>query len=155
MLELPTTIRKERKAPYRKSEAVKDLERLANDSARMKYPTIPVECLAKRTFRDDSANGLTKCIIAYLTLNKAFCSRINNTGVYDTKLQQYRPSTSRKGLADIFATANGRSLMIEVKYGKDRQSEDQKKIETDQTESGGLYYVARDFASFKNWFDTL
>jgi len=155
MIDLPTTIRKERKAPYRKSDAVKQLERLAMDAARKKFASIPIECLAPRTYRDDSANALTKCITAYLTLMGAFASRLNNTGVYDARLGKYRPTTAKKGLPDILATYKGHSLFIEVKFGKDRQSEDQRKIETEQTASGGIYFTARDFTSFKIWFDTL
>lgn len=155
MIDLPETRCKDRKAPYRKPDAVKQLERLAMDAARKKFASIPIECLAPRTYRDDSANALTKCITAYLTLKGAFCSRLNNTGIYDTKMGQYRPSTAKNGLPDVLATYNGRSLFIEVKHGRDRMSEDQKKVETEQTASGGLYFTAHDFTSFKVWFDGL
>lgn len=84
MLNLPEIKRKQRKASYRKPDAVKELERLANDAARAKYPTIPEYVLAPRKFRDDFANGLTGCITAYLRLKGAFVSRLNNAGVFET-----------------------------------------------------------------------
>jgi len=42
-----------------------------------------------------------------------------------------------------------------VKIGADRQSEDQIKVQQQQEEAGGLYFVAKDFSSFKNWIDQL
>lgn len=155
MIELPEIKHKERKAPYRKPEAVKILERLAMDAARKKYPMIPVSHLCPRTFRDDSANALTKCIVSYMTLQGAFSSRLNNTGVYDARMGQYRPSTAKRGLPDVLATYHGLSLFVEVKFGRDSMSEHQKKVETDQTGSGGLFFIAHDFTSFKEWFDSL
>jgi hypothetical protein len=149
----PEVKNKKPKPAYRKPEAVKELEQLANDEARQLHPTNPH--LAPRTFRDDSANGLTACIVKYITLLGGFASRINNGGNYNTKLRRFIPGTSRRGLADIMATYRGKSLHIEVKAGKDRQSEAQRKIEAEVIRSGGFYYLARDFESFRNWFDTM
>jgi len=142
-----------RRPAYRKPDAVRGLERLAMDEARRQHPTMPALC--PRTFRDDSANGLTACIVKYITLCGGFASRLNNTGVYDTRLMRYRPGTSRKGLPDVLATYKGKSLMIEVKAGRDRMSESQERIREEQTASGGLYFVAHNFTDFKEWFDRL
>lgn len=155
MIQLPEIKRKKPKAPYRKPEAVKELERLAMAEARCLHPTMKPEHLAPRTYRDDKANGLTTCITSYLRLKGAFCSRLNNTGIFDKRLNRYRPGTSRKGLPDILSTYKGKSLMIEVKAGKDRMSEHQERIRDEQNASGGLFYVARNFTDFKNWFDTI
>lgn len=154
---LPKISRKQPKAPYRKPEAVKELQGMANDEARRKHSTMNPEHLAPRIFRDDTANGLTTCITTYLRFKGAFCSRLNNTGIYDKRLNRFRPGTSRKGLPDIIAThpATGKSLMIEVKAGKDRMSDSQKKIQDEQTASGGLFFIARNFTAFKIWFDSL
>ena len=146
---------KTKKTPYKKPEAVKQLEALAMDEARKQHPTMNPVHLAPRTFRDDTANGLTKCITTYLRLNGAFCSRLNNTGIFDKHLRKYRPGTSRKGLPDIIATYRGCSLFIEVKVGRDRMSEHQERIRQEQTEGGGTYYIARNFTDFKEWFDRL
>lgn len=153
MFELPEIKRKQPKAPYRKPDAVKELEKMANDEARMLHPTCPN--LAPRTFKDNSANGLTKCIVKYITLRGGFASRVNTTGMYDPRLKMYRRSTQKRGMPDIIATWQGRSLFIEVKYGKDRISIDQMKIAEEQRSSGGKYFVANNFESFKEWFDRL
>jgi len=138
---------------YIKPDAVKALERLADDEARRLHPTMPH--LAPRKFRDDSANSLTACITAYLCLQGAFVSRLNNTGIYDKHLNRYRQGTNRKGLPDVICTYKGKSLMIEVKYGRDRMSEHQEKIRREQESSGGLYFTAHNFTAFKEWFDNL
>ncbi len=153
MFELPEIKRKKPKPAYRKPDSIKELERLADSEARQLHPTCPH--LAPRTFRDDSANSLTKAITTYLRLKGAFCSRVNNTGIFDKRLNRYRPGTSRKGLPDVICTYKAKSLMIEIKYKKDRMSESQEKIRNEQTSSGGLWFTARNFTDFKQWFDAI
>jgi hypothetical protein len=153
MLNLPETKRKQPKQGYRKPEAVKELERMADADARLQHPTCPH--LAPRTFRDDSANGLTACITTYMRLKGAFSSRLNNTGIFDKRLNRYRPGTSRKGLPDVVCTYKSKSIFVEVKAGRDKMSEYQEKVRQEQTASGGLFFVAHDFTSFKDWFDSL
>jgi len=152
-MDLPEIIRKPRKPAYRKPEAVRELERMADAEAKKLHPTCPA--IAPRLFRDDTANALTKCITEYIRLKGAFASRVNNTGIYNQKLRKYVPGTSRKGLPDILGTYKGKSLFIEVKYKADRMSESQEKIRDEQTASGGLYFIARNFTEFKDWFDSL
>lgn len=65
------------------------------------------------------------------------------------------PNTQKRGLSDVIAVYKGKSLNIEVKTGNDRMSEHQLKIKNDIESSGGLYFIARDFQSFKLWFDNL
>ncbi len=149
----PTRERKPRKQPYTKPEAVKKLEQVTGN-----------------THRDDTANGLTRCIIAYLKYRGWQAERINTTGIpIDSRRQvtditgrtrsigslTWRPSGSTAGSADISATINGRSVKIEVKIGKDRQSEAQKAYQREVEAAGGLYYIARDFTSFVKWYSTI
>jgi hypothetical protein len=68
---------------------------------------------------------------------------------------QYIKGTSTNGTADISATIKGRSVKIEVKIGKDRQSDAQKQYEQDVIKAGGLYFIARDFDSFIEWYDKI
>ena len=154
-LNLPDQKRKPKKTAYRKPESVKLLEAMADQAAIKKYPGTPVQYLAPRKHRDDSANSLTKCIVDFIGFSGGFASRINSTGIYDKRLGKYRPGTSRKGLADIMATFKGLSLHIEVKFGNDRQSEAQMKIQREVESSGGYYFIAKDFSSFKIWFDNI
>jgi hypothetical protein len=61
--------------------------------------------------------------------------------------------TGTPGSADISATIYGRSVKIEVKIGKDRQSEAQKNYQAMIERSGGTYIIAKDFDSFLEWLD--
>jgi len=143
-----------KKAPYQKPESIKELERLADAAAHKRFPNHPPGVLAPRRYRDDTANELTKAITAYLRLKGAFVSRLNNGGVYDRRLNRYRPGTNRKGLPDILATYQGKSLFIEVKM-RDRMSKDQERIREEQTASGGYWFTAHNLTEFITWFDNL
>jgi hypothetical protein len=132
--------------------------------------TMPAHCIPKPKFSDSSANNLTKSIIKYIELMGYQAERISNTGRYvdNTKkfkniqgqtMQvgsgQYIPGTGTNGTADISATIKGKSVKIEVKYGKDRQSEAQKDYQLTIERSGGIYYIAKDFETFYNFYQTL
>jgi len=60
-----------------------------------------------------------------------------------------------KGTADISATIKGRSVKIEVKIGKDRQSEAQKQYQAKVEQSGGIYFIAKDFSAFMDFYVSL
>jgi len=147
----PTRERKPRKQPYTKPEAVRKLEQVTGN-----------------THRDDTANGLTRCIIAYLKYKGWQAERINTTGIpIDSRRQvtditgrtrsiggvQWRRGGGTVGSADISATIKGRSVKIEVKIGKDRQSEAQRQYQAAIEQAGGLYYIARDFSTFVAWYN--
>jgi len=146
--------RKKAKAPYKKTEAVKALEALYMEHHHRKYPNMPEAARCGIKYRDDTAGGLTQCIVAYAKLTGCFASRLNNTGIY--RNGKYTRSTARRGLPDILITGkNGLSIFVEVKAGRDRMSEHQLRVQQEQKRSGGLYFVAHDFASFKSFFDSL
>lgn len=155
------------KSRYKKPAAVKELEDAYLAYQKLKHPTIPDKVFAKKQFRDDTANGLTKCIITFIKFNGGQAERINTTGrLIKSNLRclgekdhrmaymssKWIPGTSTRGSADISATINGMSVKIEVKIGKDRQSEDQKRYQEAIEKAGGLYFIARDFPSFKVWY---
>lgn len=146
----PQRERKPKKAAYNKPEAVKRLEQVTGNK-----------------HRDDTANELTRCIIAYLKYKGWQAERINTTGIpIDSRRQvtditgrtrsigslTWRPSGSTVGSADISATIAGRSVKIEVKIGKDRQSEAQRQYQAAIEQAGGLYYIARNFTDFHSWY---
>jgi hypothetical protein len=156
-----------KKLPYRKSHAVKQLETIANDEARRNNPTIPLEWLAPRKYRDDSANSLTKCIIDFILFNKGQAERIANMGRRLSTKQTYVdvvgntrtigstkwiPGSGTNGTADISATVAGKSVKIEVKIGRDRQSEAQRKYQKAIELAGGIYIIATSFAQFYEWY---
>lgn len=158
---------KVKKQPYKKPQAVKDLEALAWEVKRQRFPDVPDYILVSEKYRDDSANGLTRCVIAYIRLRGGQAERINIMGrpidqrkTFTDVLGHSRqigsvkwiPGTSTRGSADISATIHGRSVKIEIKFGKDRQSEAQQKYAQEVEAAGGIYYVCKDFTSFVEWY---
>lgn len=119
-------------------------------------------------YSDKTANGLTKCIIDWLTFSGHYANRINVQGQARVKKQpkynilsgqieynakiEYTRSTTRKGTADIDAIINGIPVKIEIKIGADRQSVDQKEEQKRVEAAGGIYLVASDMAGFVWWF---
>lgn len=149
--------------------ALKLLNELAWNKLRANS-SMPDYAIPKPKYTDNSANALTKSIIAWIELNGYQAERINNTGRYvDNKKTvknimgqsitigsgQYIPGTGTKGTADISATIKGKSIKIEVKYGKDRQSEAQKEYQATIERSGGVYFIAKTFDDFYNFYLTI
>ena len=150
-----------------KSEALRQLETLAFEQLRAKYPRTPLQYLPKCTYSDKTANGLTKCIIDFIRLQGWQAERVSVQGRYidNSKVVsdclgnrrkigsgKYIPSSMQKGSADISATINGRSVKIEVKIGRDKQSDEQKQYQSQVESAGGVYLIAKDFQSFFEWY---
>ena len=163
----PAVPKKPKKTPYRKPEAVKQLEALADQEQQHKHPNFPPKYLAKSKYRDDTANGLTRCIVDYIRLQGGQAERINTTGIPQDTRQQvtdilgrtrtigsvtWRTGGGTAGSADISATIQGRSVKIEIKIGKDRQSEAQRQYQAAIEAAGGLYYIAKTFTEFVGWY---
>lgn len=139
---------------YRKSQAVKDLERQALDHFRRDHPNLPGYAIPPQSYRDDTANGLTRCVVDFIRYNGGQAERINTTGMPEQRGGRivWRKSNMTKGSADISATITGRSVKIEVKIGPDRQSEAQRRYQASIERAGGLYFIAKDFTSFIEWY---
>lgn len=146
--------------------AIKILEQMAFDAKLKKYKDQPY--LVKTKFSDKTANGLTKAIIKFLQLKGWQAERITTTGRLIDQRKTYTdvvgfrrtigstkwiPGTSTRGSADISATIAGKSVKIEVKIGRDKQSPAQKKYQADIERSGGIYYVAKTFEDFYKWYN--
>jgi len=144
------------------------LKSLRLAKTKTKYPNVPGYGLPKFEYNHKSANGLTRCIIDFITFSGYQAERINTAGrVIDNRKTytdvigrtktigstKYIPTTGTKGSADISATIKGKSVKIEVKYGKDRQSSDQKAYQEQIEKAGGVYLLIRDFDSFYDWFN--
>lgn len=153
---------------YRKSEAVKYLESLANEAARKRYPNTPTKYLAPRQYRDDTANGLTQCVIDFIRISGGQAERINSTGRrIDSQITfcdvigcqrtigstKWIKGTGTNGTADISATIGGRSVKIEIKIGRDRMSEAQKLYQQSIEQAGGIYIVSSSFEQFLTWYN--
>lgn len=137
------------------SIAIKELEKLHLINQQRKHPNYPPNYFIKLKPDTKSANGLTSAIVKYIDLKGGFASRINSGGVYDSKLGTHRQGTTKKGFSDIQGVYNGLSLYVEVKIGRDKQSDYQKEFQKKVTASGGFYFIAKDFESFHYWFNNV
>lgn len=136
-----------------------------------KNSSMPPHAVPKTKYNEKNANGLTKCIVDYINLTGHKAWRVNNGGVYRPgftidrghsviKSKGTYSFNGTKGVADISAKKsiyiNNRKIAlpveIEVKYGKDRLSDAQKKMKIEVENVGGVYLIARTFESFvKEW----
>lgn len=142
------------KIRYQKSQAVKDLERQALDHFHREHPNFPEYAIPPQSYRDDTANGLTRCVVDFIRYNGGQAERVNSIGLPEQRGGRivWRKSNTMKGSADISATIAGRSVKIEVKIGADRQSEAQRRYQASIERAGGLYFVAKDFTTFVEWY---
>lgn len=74
-------------------------------------------------------------------IQRAIKDYLQYTGWFVFKIQQ--GALSYKGIADLCAVKNGRTLWIEVKKPKGKQSEYQVQFQADIEEHGGEYMIAR------------
>lgn len=142
------------KPHYRKPQAVRELERMALDHFRRDHPNFPEYAIPPQSYRDNTANGLTKCIVDYIRYNGGQAERVATIGMPEQRGGRivWRKSNTTKGSADISATIAGRSVKIEVKIGLDHQSEAQRRYQVSIERAGGLYFVAKDFTTFVEWY---
>lgn len=140
--------RKKRKASiYKKPQSIKQLEA---DYKVWHYSRIKCDERTKCDFKfsDKDTNSLTKSIMAWFKINGHFAARINSQGTYNAKLGKFIKSGSTKGMADINAVVKGKSISVEVKFGKDKQSDKQKEIQAEIEAAQGVYLIAKDFGDF-------
>lgn len=128
---------------------LKELAQLADQLKAEKHPDLPPHVLVRKKFKDTTANDLTKTIIWDIYhVRGGAAYRINNGAVYDRKRNVYRKGVQKKGVPDIIAIIDGRFYGIEVKIGKDRQSADQKEVEREIKEAGGVYFIAKNYDDY-------
>jgi hypothetical protein len=107
-------------------------------------------------FTDKTANGLTRCIITFIRLNGWQAERINTMGRQikaKSGRMVYIKTTGSKGSADISAVINGLAVKIEVKIGRDRQSDKQQQYQQAVESAGGVYYIAHNYQAFREWIN--
>jgi len=144
------------------------LNALMIEQLKQKYPNMPEAYIPKTDWTDNSANALTKCVIAWIQFMGGQAERISSQGQYregkkipvgygimaHTKQLpgKWTPGQSTKGTADISATIRGRSVKIEIKQ-KDKQSEAQKQYQQAIENAGGVYIIVRNFDDFVIWYN--
>lgn len=127
------------------------LKELDFEAKRRRYPNVPEHCLPRLKVKP-GANGLTQSIVKFLNLKGHFASRTSSAGRYLVASKTWIPSTTKKGYPDITGIINGRSIHIEVKYGRDKMSPAQKAVQASIEAAGGFYFVARTFDEFEQWY---
>lgn len=146
---------KKTKKPYTKPAALVEFENEYNKARAAKLAKIPPECRVRVTFRDNTANGLTRAIIAHLQMHGHFAGRVNTTGVYDQRRGLWRATSARRGMADISAVINGRSVQFEIKAGNDRPRSDQLQVQADVRAAGGVYEFVHNFTEYIELYNKL
>lgn len=134
---------------------MKEFQELDRAEKVKRFPKVPAHALPRRAYKTTTANGLTQAILRWLDLNGCYAVRVSSAGRYLPASKTFIPSTTRKGTADIHAVIGGRHCSIEVKVKRDKMSEVQEKTRDQIERAGGLYFVAKDFDSFMEWYNTI
>lgn len=106
--------------------------------------------LEPRIAKVDTANGLTSFICNFLSWKGHRATRINVSGRLvdgvekqpsgaSVGVKKWIPSSTRKGTADISATIKGRSVMVEIKVGRDKPRPEQLAEQIRERRAGGIY----------------
>ncbi len=130
--------------------ALQKLDNLAYQKKIEQYPNLPIKGIPRTKYSDGSANDLTKCVIDFLRLKGHYATRIQSQGQKRGSVMTY--GTTQKGTADIHACINKIHVSLEIKYGKDKQSEVQKMVQQEVEQSGGIYLLIRDFEQFYKFY---
>jgi hypothetical protein len=101
----------------------------------------------------NKANGLTTFIINFLTWSGHRATRISSAGRYAG--DRWIPGPTRKGSADISATIRGRSVMLEVKVGRDKPRPEQLAEQERERKAGGVFEFVHDPVEFFALYDRL
>ena len=160
---------KNKKKRYPKSESVKQLEAIAVENLKERYPNNPY--LPKATYTDANTNGLTKCVIDYIKFKGFHAERINSTGAMRDNRKtstdvlgnvrtigsvQWIKGNTQAGTSDISATIKGQTVKIEIKCeatGDRYQSKGQIQYQKQIEQAGGIYLIVRNFENFYTWFN--
>lgn len=141
-----------------------------------KYPSLPEIAIPKRVFSDSNTKSLTHSVVDFLNFNGHHASEQRTTGtrVDKTKIVedclgrrrmignvQWGASQDELGRADIIAKImipyKDRfipvAVEIEIKFGRDFQSEKQKEFQQKLENLGGIYIIVKNFDQFILWYD--
>lgn len=141
------------------------LKQLASLYAEKEYSKVPEHARPVKKFSDGSANDLTTAVLAYFHLKGWLAWRTPSEGRYlpEKRIKNVLGQSivvgkgifiprgkASLGIGDIsiIRPPNGQMISLEVKYGKDRQSDDQKKWQASLESMGGIYLIAKTWDDF-------
>lgn len=148
---------------------IQHLNALSDAQFAASHPNIPEAWLPPQKFKQNNANAVTRAIIAWVRLNGYQAERISVTGRMIDQRKTFKDvlgntrqigsvkwlkSSMQRGSADISCTIRGRSVKVEVKFGRDRQSEDQKVYQKQVEQAGGIYLTVGSFDEFYEWWNS-
>jgi hypothetical protein len=147
------------------------LNKIYRDNLIKENPSFPERYLPDYKNTDNSTNGLTRCVVDFLNYSGHFAERINSMGRFISGVKideghakyqtngKYIKGTGTNGTSDISAKIKlpnhkfAIPVSIEIKFGKDRQSSDQKKYEQNMNNVGAVYIIVRNFDDFISWYN--
>lgn len=101
-----------------------------------------------------TANGLQQFICDYIIWKGGRATRISSAG-RQLPNGKFIPGTTRKGSSDVSSTIAGKSVMWEIKVGKDKPSPAQLKEQARERKAGGEYFFTHNVEEFFNQYDTI
>jgi len=132
---------------------------------RIDSPSIPANYIVGTKYTEKNANDIEKAIERFARIVGFLCERTKTQGrlmqakYKDTpegrltvSKEKFVTSTSRKGSSDLKLLINSKYITGEIKFGKDRQSADQKKYQNDVESNGGTYVIWKTFEDFLIWY---
>jgi hypothetical protein len=146
-----------------------ELQKLINEKNFERYPNFPKAYLPPPKKSKSDSMQLQNDIQKFCKLNGQFCEPVHTKGTYRADIGKYTAGNYIKGSADLhillWAEHSLIVWMCEVKYDKDRQSEDQKKYELSINEFGSkrplhkggkvLYSIVKTFDDFHEQYNKL
>lgn len=143
---------------------LKDLQAEYKIHFREKHPSVPDHAIPHRVFEDRTANGLQNAIKTFCEIRGILCERRGNEGrfrqgqtVVDvigrTRVMKgtWLPGQNN-GQSDLELTIKGIRHCVEVKIGRDVQSDAQKDFEAKVKRAGGVYVIVKCWGDFYNEF---
>jgi hypothetical protein len=111
-----------------------------------------------------TSNGLTRYILYFLKWSGWRATRVSSAGRIIKAPQKqpsgvslitakYIPGATRKGTADVSSTIQGRSVMWEVKTGRDKPSDRQLQEQELERRAGGEYFFVHTADEFLELYD--
>lgn len=146
--------------------AINILREMDSNHRRIKYPNARYYYHDDK-LKDNSANGIMKCIEKYHSIIGGVAERIHTQGrrVDNTKIVtdvlgfskqigsvEWRKTTGRKGTSDMKVLYNGLAYSVEIKYGRDTQKDDQIDYQKAVEAAGGIYIIVKSFEDYLIWF---
>lgn len=138
---------------------LRDLTELKYNTDREERPNVPAYAIPRTAYTDKTANGLTK---AFCDLVGVMCQRTGSEGRFRPGQQvvdvigrtrvmkgTWLPGLN-EGQGDLLITLKGKAHWVEVKIGKDRQSDVQKDFEAKAKRAGAVYVVVKSWGEFYN-----